>query len=210
MSTTEQSEAELLQRAGIGDQAALDELFSMHRERLRSLVALRLNRKLQGRVNASDVLQEAFLEASRGLDSYLADPRLPFFLWLRNIAGKKLLALHRTHLRTQMRAAGREVTCDYAATEASMAEVAAQLVGREPSPSRAAAHNEACRLVRDALEILDPIDREILTLRHFEMLSNEEAAQVLGIKKSAASNRYIRALRRLQDILVKTGGLSGV
>lgn len=194
--------AELLQRAAAGDELAVNELFSCYRDRLRAMVRLRLNRRLQGRVDPSDVLQEAFLEVSKGLADYLRSPTLPFFLWLRHITGQKLITVHRQHLGAQMRDADKEVSLYRGALpEASSASLANQLLGRLTSVSQAAMRAELQIRVQEALAGMEPLDREILALRHFEMLSNAETAQVLGIKESAASNRYVRALDRLKDIL---------
>ena len=198
---------ELLRRAGAGDSQALSELFTRYRDRLRWMVRLRLNRRLQGRVDPSDVIQEAYLEISKNLPEYLRDPKMPFFLWLRYITGQKLIAIHRRHLGAQMRDADQEVSLYRGALpEANSASLAAHLLGHLTSASRAAIRAEEQVQVQDALNSLEPIDREILALRHFEMLSNEEIAQVLGIKKSAASNRYMRALRRMKGILAAIPG----
>jgi RNA polymerase sigma-70 factor (ECF subfamily) len=194
--------SELLRRAGAGDEQALNELLARYRDRLRFMVRLRLNRRLQGRIDPSDVIQEAYLEITRKLPEYLRDPRMPFFLWLRYITGQKLIGLHRHHLGTQMRDAEQEVSLYRGALpEANSVSLAAHLLGHLTSASRAAIRAEEQIQVQEALNSLEPVDREILALRHFEMLSNEETAQVLGIKKSAASNRYIRALRRIKGIL---------
>lgn len=194
--------AELLRQAAAGDQRAVTELFTLYRDRLRAMVRLRLNRRLQGRVDPSDVLQEAYLEISKHLANYVRAPALPFFLWLRHITGQKLIAIHRQHLGAQMRDADQEVSLYRSALpQASSASLANQLLGRLSSPSQAAARAELQIRVQEALNGMDPMDREVLALRHFEMLTNGEAAAVLGLKKSAASNRYIRALERLKDIL---------
>ena len=199
--------AELLRRAGAGDADALNALLALYRDRLRGMVRLRLNRRLQGRIDPSDVIQEAFVDICKGLPDYLRAPSLPFFLWLRHVTGQKLIALHRRHLGAQMRDAEQEVSlCHGAWPQATSESLAAQLLGRLTSASRAAIRAEDQRLVQEALNAMDPIDREVLALRHFEMLSNEETAQVLGLKKSAASNRYIRALKRLKDILASIPG----
>ncbi len=199
---------ELIRRAAAGDAEALASLFQRHRDRLRTMVRLRLNRRLQGRVDASDVIQDAYLEAVRRLPEYLAAPVMPFFLWLRIITGQKLIEVHRRHLGARMRAAGLEVSLYRGALpEADSASLAAQLLGKLTTASRAAARAENQLLVQGALNAMEPIDREVLTLRHFEMLSNEETAQVLGLSKSAASNRYVRALRRLKEILSAIPGL---
>ncbi len=171
------------------------------------MVQLRLDRRLQGRIDPSDVLQEAYLEISRCLADYLRDPVLPFFLWLRFITGKKLQALHRHHLGTQVRDAGREVSLHRGALpQASSVSLAAQLLGRYTSPSQAAIRAELQVRIQEALNSMDPIDREVLALRHFEQLSNAETAQVLGLKEAAASNRFVRALKRLKTILMSAPG----
>lgn len=196
----------LLTRAAGGDEAALNELFGRYRERLKRMVRLRLNRRLAGRVDDSDVLQEAFLEASRKLGDYLKDRPLPFFLWLRHLTGQKLIEVHRRHLGAEMRDAGREVSLHRGALPAANSmSLAAQLLGRLTSPSQAAVKAEMRIKLQHALNNLDPDDREILALRHFEQLSNVEAAQVLEIETSAASKRYLRALARLQKILREVG-----
>jgi RNA polymerase sigma-70 factor (ECF subfamily) len=202
MSTEEGHSGDLLQRAAAGDEQAVNELFTLYRDRLRAMVRLRLNCRLHGRVDPSDVLQEAYLEVCKGLADYLRAPSLPFFLWLRHITGQQLIMAHRRHLGAQMRDADREVSLYRGALpQASSASLAAQLLGRLTSASHAALRAELQIQVQEALNSMDPLDREVLTLRHFEMLSNDETATVLGIKKSAASNRYVRALERLKDIL---------
>jgi RNA polymerase sigma-70 factor (ECF subfamily) len=193
---------DLLRRAGAGESAALAELFSPYRGRLRQMVRLRLDRRLQGRVDPSDVLQEAYIDLTQQLPGYLARPEMPFFLWLPLLTGQRLMRLHRHHLGAAMRDAGREVAL-YRGTlpQASSTSLAAQLLGRFTSASEAAVRAERQLLLQEALNALDPLDREIIALRHFEELTNQEAATVLGLSKSAASNRYVRALTRLQATL---------
>jgi RNA polymerase sigma-70 factor, ECF subfamily len=200
---------ELLRRAGQGDAEALGDLFSQHRERLRRMVQMRLDRRLQGRVDPSDVLQESYLEMARALSAYLKEPILPFFLWLRMITGRKLQALHRHHLGSKMREAGREVSLYRGALpQASSVSLAEHLLGRLTTPSMAAARAELKLRIQAALNSMDDMDREILALRHFEQLSNAETAQALGISEQAASNRFVRALKRLKSILCSTPGFS--
>jgi RNA polymerase sigma-70 factor (ECF subfamily) len=199
--------SELLERAGHGDPEALGEAFNRHRERLHRMVQLRLDRRLQGRIDPSDVLQEAYLEAARSLAAYLRDPAMPFFLWLRLLTGRKLQALHRHHLGAQVRDAGREVSLHHGALpQASSLSLAAQLLGRFTSPSQAAVRAELRIRVQEALNCMDPIDREVLVLRHFEELSNVETAQVLDLGEAAASHRFVRALKRLKAILTSVPG----
>jgi RNA polymerase sigma-70 factor, ECF subfamily len=202
------SEAEaLLRRAADGDPECWGTLWTLHAPRLRRLVAFRMDQRLQGRLDPSDVIQEACLEAWQHLADYLRDPDLPFFLWLRGIAGNKLRELHRHHLGTQMRDAGREVSI-YRGTmpEASSAALAAQLLGHGTHASEAAIRAEVKVRLQEALNQLDPLDREVLALRHFEQLSPRETAQVLGIKEKAAGMRYVRALRRLKEVLIALPG----
>jgi RNA polymerase sigma-70 factor (ECF subfamily) len=202
----------LIERVQAGDTQALNEIFTRHRERLRRMVDMRLDHRLQARVDASDVIQDAYVEVVERLDEYLRDPRLPFFLWLRLVVGERLLKLHRHHLGTQMRDAGREVALYRGALpQASSAALAAQLLGQHTSPSQAAVRAERVLRLQEALNTLDPLDREILALRHFEELTSAEAARVLEIEEEAAAKRYVRALRRLKKILAALpGGLEGL
>jgi RNA polymerase sigma-70 factor (ECF subfamily) len=198
---------DLVRRAAAGDQEALAQVFAHYRDRLRQMVRLRLDRRLQGRLDPSDVLQEAYLDFARRLPEYAGNPAMPFYLWLRFLTGQRLIDLHRQHLGAQMRDAGQEVSLYRGALpQASSVSLAAQLLGRLTSASRAAIRAETQLRVQEALNAMEPMDREVLTLRHFEMLSNDETAAVLGIRKSAASNRYIRALKRLKDILAALPG----
>src|SRR5262249_1999803 len=197
----------LLERVAAGDQEAWGALLTRHRERLRCRVNLRLDRRLQGRIDASDVVQEAYLTASKQLADYLQNPTIPFHLWLRLITGQKLVALHRHHLGTRARDASREVSLDRGAQpEASSAALAARLLGNEPRPSEVAMREEMTGSLQAALDRMDPLDREVLVLRHFEQLSNAEAALVLEIGASAASKRYVRALQKLKEILTALPG----
>ena len=208
MSGTVNDPSGLLRRLAAGDGAAAAELFAAHRDRLRLMVRLRLDRRLQGRLDPSDVLQEAYLDVARRAPEYAANPTLPPYLWLRFLTGQRLLQLHRQHLGAQMRDAGQEVSLFQGALpQASSVCLAAKLLGRLTSASRAAMRAETQLRVQEALNNMEPMDREVLALRHFEMLSNEETAQVLGLKKTAASARYIRALKRLRAVLAAVPGL---
>ena len=202
--------AELLAQAAAGDEAAVTQLFTRYRKRLKQMVRLRLNRRLQGRIDESDILQEAFLEAAKRLREYLAKKPLPFFLWLRHITGEKLIDVHRRHLGAKIRDAAQEVSLHRGPMPAaSSASLAAQLLGRLTSPSQAAIKAETRLRVQEMLNSMDPLDREIVALRHFEQLSNPEVAQALGLNESAASSRYLRALKRLRDELSHLPGLLG-
>jgi RNA polymerase sigma-70 factor, ECF subfamily len=199
----------LLRRALAGDESALAALFDGYRERLRRMIRLRLDRRLLGQVDSSDVLQEAYLDVRRRIAEYARDPAaMPIHLWLRLIAGQRLTDVHRYHLGSQMRDAGQEVSLHRGPfPQASSISLAAQLLGKLTSASQAAIRVEHKLIVQEALNGMDPIDREVLALRHFEHLSNDETSQVLSLSKSAASNRYIRALKRLKEILSSIPGL---
>jgi RNA polymerase sigma-70 factor (ECF subfamily) len=192
----------LVEKAVAGDDSAWERLMTDHRGRLRRMVALRLDQRLQGRVDPSDVIQESYIDAARRLPGYAANPPMPFFLWLRYLAAQRLAEQHRRHLGAKGRDAGREISLYHGAfPEATTAHLAAHLLGRLTTPSQAAIRVEQRLRLQEALNALETIDREILALRHFEQLSNGEAAEVLGLDKSAASKRYTRALVRLKNVL---------
>src|SRR5262249_26899536 len=185
--------AGLRDQAGAGDGAVWKELSARHRPRLRRMVELRLDRRLQPRIDASDVIQEAYVEAVTRLDEYLRAPSYPLFLWLRLLVGERLMKLHRHHLGTQMRDAGLEVSLYRCALPAaSSAALAAQLLGKHTSPTQAAVRAERMLRLQEALNTLDTMDREVLSLRHFEEMTLAETALSLGIEESAAAKRYIR------------------
>jgi RNA polymerase sigma-70 factor (ECF subfamily) len=204
--------ARLLEQARGGDLAALNEVYARHRARLRRMVELRLDRRLQSRIDASDVIQEAFVDVVRRFEEYVREPNCPLFLWLRLIVGERLLKLHRQHLGTQMRDAALEVSIFRGALPAaSSAALAAQLLGKHTSPTQAAVRAERMMRIQEALNTVDPMDREVLSLRHFEQMTLAETALTLGIEESATAKRYIRALKRLKAILTTMpGGLDSV
>jgi RNA polymerase sigma-70 factor, ECF subfamily len=201
---------ELVRRAAGGEEAALVELFSGNRSRLGRMIRLRLDRRLQGRVAPSDVLQDAYIDMAEKLPAYALRSALPFALWLRMVVGERLLRIHRHHLGAAMRDASREISLHRGAfPEASSASLAAQLLGQMTSPSRAALRAEMRLMLQEVLNAMDPIDREVIALRHFEELRNDEIAAVLGLTKSAASKRYVRAMLRLKAAIGGATGLSG-
>jgi RNA polymerase sigma-70 factor, ECF subfamily len=205
--STQPSDPDLVERLRGGDQQALADLFARYRDRLKRMVQLRLDRRLQGRVDPSDVLQEAYLDVAHRAAEYAANPAMPVYLWLRFLTGQRLLALHRYHLGAQMRDAGLEVSIHRGAVlQASSASLAAQLLGHLTSPTQAAMRAELQLRLQEVLNTLEPTDREVLVLRHFEELTNNETAEVLGIGKTAASNRYVRALKRLKEALIACPG----
>jgi RNA polymerase sigma-70 factor (ECF subfamily) len=197
-------EAELLRSAGDGNGEAMGRLLENHRLRLERILQLRLDQRIQSRINPSDVLQETFIEAAQRLKEYLHNPEVPFFIWLRYLANQRLSKLHRYHLGAQSRSAGREVSIDQAGFASfSSVILARQLVGQLPSASSTLQKAELRKHLEDVLEGLEPIDREILALRHFEQLTNLECSQVLALTPTTANNRYVRALERLRT---KIGG----
>jgi RNA polymerase sigma-70 factor, ECF subfamily len=199
----------MLAQAAAGDAAGWDALVRRFHDRLRRMIAVRLDPRLQGRFDPSDVLQETYLDALGRLPEYLREPKLPFFLWIRYLTGHHLGRIHRDHLGRQMRDPGREVSLYQGAMpEASSAALAAQLLGKESRPSELAARAERMLRLQAVLSQMDPIDREVLALRHFEHLSRVESAQVLKLSEAAAAKRYLRALERLREMLaLLPGGL---
>lgn len=207
---TAQAEATLA-RAAAGDRAAWGALLCDCQERLTRLVAFRLDARLRGRIDPADVVQEVFAEASAHRDDYFrANPVPPLFLWLRGVAANKLLELHRHHLGAHMRDARRELSLDAPrGTEDTSGALCAHLTGGLTRPSVAAARGEVRARLAQALGGMDATDREVLAMRHFEQLTNAEAAHVLGVRERAAAKRYLRALQRLKDILSEMpGGLT--
>jgi RNA polymerase sigma-70 factor, ECF subfamily len=201
----------LVERLREGDRVALTDLFQRYRARLRRMVELRMDARLRGRVDASDVLQDAFLDAATHLDSFLRGTELAPFLWLRLVVSQRLSRYHRRHLGAKMRDAAQEVSLHRnPLPQASSAALASMLLGRLTSPSHAAIRAEQVLQVQEAINELEPMDREVLALRHFEELSRAETAQVLGITEEAGAKRYLRAIRRLKTVLaVRPGGLEG-
>jgi RNA polymerase sigma-70 factor (ECF subfamily) len=192
--TDEDLEVEL--RAGVDD--TLAGLFERCRERLLRMVQFRLDPRLVGRIDAEDVLQESFLEAKKRLQAFRDDTK-PFLVWVRLITQQTMVDLFRKHLGAKMRTAGREVVAPASGTLSGF------FVAHITSPSGAVMREELRQKIEHALASMDEIDREVLLLRHFEELSNKEAADVLGIQENAASNRYVRALGRLKGYLGSLG-----
>jgi RNA polymerase sigma-70 factor (ECF subfamily) len=202
MDQDENNSVDLIRRAAAGEAAALAALWERHRGRLRQMIRLRLDRRLQSRVDPSDVLQEAYLDLADRLTDYARDHPMPPYLWMRLVTGQRLMQVHRRHLGAAMRDADREISLHQGALpQASSASLAAHLLGHLTSASQAAVRAERQLQLQQALNAMEPVDREIIALRHFEELSNGEAADVLGLSKGAASKRYVRAMIRLQAVL---------
>lgn len=171
------------------------------------MVELRLDRRLRSRLDSSDVLQEAYIQAQERLDELLRKPAMPMFIWLRLLTAQKLVDIQRHHLGAKLRDPRREVSLYTGPVpRASSESLAAQLLGQQPTPSSEAIKAERVLRLEAALNDMDATDREVLALRHFEELSSLEVSQVLGIQERAGSKRYVRALKKLQDLLRKSGG----
>jgi RNA polymerase sigma-70 factor (ECF subfamily) len=201
---------ELMDRARRGDKQAQEQLLGQHRDALRRMIALRLDPAIAARLDASDVVQDVLLEASRRLDDYLRNPVMPFPLWLRHLAKDHIIDAHRRHRLAQRRGVDREQPIVPAALAGhSSIELAAQFLDPELTPASAAVQQELQQRLYEAITALDDNDREMILMRHYEQMSNQEVAGVLGLTEAAASMRYLRALRRLKD-LVRITGLPGV
>ncbi|QDT26307.1 sigma-70 family RNA polymerase sigma factor [Gimesia panareensis] len=199
---------EFLNRLQENPEGVLAEEYNRYRDRLWRIVNFRLDQRLLGRVDADDILQEAYLDAATRIEHYLNDPATTFFIWLRTVVGQTLIDVHRRHLGAQKRDVRREVKQKRRVFSASTSfQIADVLLGDLTSPSQAALKEELAKQLHEALESMNEIDREILVLRHFEELSNLEASEVLEIEPKTASMRYFRALTRLRSILVQIPGI---
>jgi RNA polymerase sigma-70 factor (ECF subfamily) len=203
---------QLLALATAGDGAAWGSLLTAHEERLIRMVAFRKDPRLRGRIDAADVVQEAFIQASAHREDFFRAPEMSLYLWLRKIVSNKLFELHRYHIGTHMRDANRDRPLAAPQNWDDTAEALwLHLSGHLTSPSAAAVKREASTRLAEALDRMDATDREVLMLRHFEQLTNAEAARVVGIEERAAGKRYLRALARLREILSELpGGLTGL
>lgn len=194
----------LLLQAEAGDEPAVNALIERHRDALRRMVAARMDRGMAGRVDASDIVQEALIEAHRRLSEYVRDAPMPFHLWLRQIAKDRLIDAHRRN-RAQRRDVGREQALATAArADQSSLDLAAQLCDMELTPAAHVLRKELESRFWLALDQLDESDREIVLMRHQEQLGNGEVAELLGLTPAAAGMRYLRAIRRLRTALGET------
>jgi len=193
---------ELLAHAKRGDPGAVNRLLERHRDALRRIVQLRLDQRIQQRIDVSDIVQDVLVEANRRLREYLARPAMPYHLWLRQIAQDRIIDAHRRHRASAKRSVDRERPLAVpAAGDHSTIELAAQLAGHELTPAAAATQQELAKIVEAAIAKLPDQDCEIIIMRHYEQLSNQESAQALGLSEPAASMRYLRAIRRLKELM---------
>jgi RNA polymerase sigma-70 factor (ECF subfamily) len=191
----------LLEQVQAGDSTAFERLFARHRDYLRRIIELRLDRQVRSRFDASDVLQETHIEASGRLQEYVARRPMPFRLWLRKTAHQRLLRLRRAHADAQNRAVGREVPLPHR----SSVELAQQLLGNGTTPSEKISRQELAQRIRGAMGQLAEAEREVLLMRNFEGLSVREAGCILDLDPGTVSRLHGRALMRLAEILLEGG-----
>src|SRR5436309_9578629 len=200
---------DLLAGAKGGHSEAGNRLMARHRDSLRRMVQLRLDQRIQQRIDVSDIIQDVLVEANRRLQDYLAHPAMPYHLWLRQIAQDRIIDAHRRHRASAKRSVDRERPLAVpAADDHSTMELAAQLSDQELTPATAATQKEMAKLVEAAIAKLPDQDCELIIMRHYEQLSNQEIAQALGLTEPAASMRYLRALRKLKELMVGQSGSS--
>ena len=198
-------ETVLCERAVAGDEVALSELLHRHRSKLRRLIRLRMSPQLRVREDESDIVQQSLADAAASIRRFQPDPDRPFYLWLRHIAITKLNEAVRRHVTTQKREVGREISLHSRQPEASTDSIADILIEQASTGSQNAIRAEQRHMVHMGLDAMDPVDREVLVLRHFESLNTLQTAEVLGLSKSGAGKRYLKALERLREILVEVG-----
>jgi RNA polymerase sigma-70 factor (ECF subfamily) len=193
-----------------GDSSAVNRLMERHRDALRRMIQLRLDQRIQRRIDVSDVVQEVLVEASRRIQDYLANPLMPYHLWLRQIAQDRIIDAHRRHRVSAKRSVDRErPLVAPPAGDHSTVELAAQLAGDDLTPAAAAVQQELAKSVEAAIARLPDADCEIILMRHYEQLSNQEIAQALGLTEPAASMRYLRAIRRLKELMADPNSAIG-
>jgi len=201
---------QLLASAGQGNGAAVNDLLERHRESLRKMVRVRLDRAMARRVDASDIVQDVLIEANQRLSDYLADPRLPFHLWLRHLAKDRIIDMHRQHRGAKRRSLDREQPLAAASNgEHSAFDLAQQLAASELTPAAENIRRELEQRFLVAVDQLEEDDRDIILMRHYEQLGNTEAATALGLSPAAAGMRHLRALRKLRTILGERPSLTG-
>ena len=194
--------SKLLADARAGSEDAINDLLNRQRNVLRRQVQLRLDKRIRRRVGVSDIVQDVLIEANRRLDGYLANPKMPFSLWLRQMARDRMIDAHRRHRLTAKRSVDKEQPLMSPANlDRSSMELDPELIDPEPTPAAAATMKEVSRRVTASMQLLEDVDRDVITLRHFEHLTNSEVAERLGVSEPAASMRYLRAVRRLRAVL---------
>jgi RNA polymerase sigma-70 factor (ECF subfamily) len=209
MSADDDPSPEILKKAAAGDQQVLNELLEVYRAPMRRMIDQRMDRRMAARVDASDIVQDVLLEASQRLPDYVKGPAMPFRLWLRQIAQDRMIDLHRRHRALRRDVLREQPLQNPALADRSSLDLAAQIMDAELTPAAATIRNELQHRFFAALDQLGSDDREIILLRHSEHLGNGEAAAALGLSPAAAGMRYLRALRRLREILGEAPSQSG-
>lgn len=199
----EEDTDQLIRRAADGDRSAADDLLVRHRQRLKYMVTVRLDRRLAGRVDPSDVVQETLIDAARRLDTYLHERPMPFYPWLRGLAWNRMIDLHRRHVSASKRSVDREVH-DLALSDQSADVLAQQLVAPGTDAFHRVVRDEWRERVQRALDQLPDAQREIVLMRHVERMSVAEIAAVIGVAEGTVKSRVFRALARLQGLLSAT------
>jgi RNA polymerase sigma-70 factor (ECF subfamily) len=201
--------AVLIERAKEGNPDAVESLLDRHRDALRRMIQLRLDQKIQRRVDVSDVVQEVLIEAKRRLKDYLDNPAMAFHLWVRQIAKDRIIDAHRRHRVSAKRSIDREQALIVPGdNDHSTMELAGKLCDPSLTPAAAATQREIAKQVELAIGMLPDVDREIILMRHYEQLSNQDIAAVLQLSEPAASMRYLRALRRLRELIDQSSSSS--
>lgn len=194
--------ADLLRDVKDGDSQAVERLLARHRDSLHRMIQLRLDQRIKRRVDVSDVVQDVLIEANRRLKDYLQNPAMAFHLWIRQIAKDRLIDAHRRHRVSAKRSIDREQPMMVAGgVDQSSLDIVGQLCDPGITPAAAATQRELARHVETAIARLGDTDRDIILMRHYEQLSNGEIAAALGLTEPAASMRYLRAIRRLRELL---------
>jgi RNA polymerase sigma-70 factor, ECF subfamily len=188
----------LIERAECGEHAARQQLLERYRGYLRRMISVRLDRRLAARVDPSDVVQDTLIEAARRLDDYLRERPLPFYGWLRQLAGERLIDTHRRHVTSQRRTIAMEQKAPEL-PDASADKLIQKLLAADTSPSNHLIRKERHERLREALASLPQRDREVVVMRHLEQLSTAEIAAMLEISEPAVKSRLLRALIRLRD-----------
>jgi RNA polymerase sigma-70 factor (ECF subfamily) len=191
----------LVERAAQGDAVARDDLLNLHRDRLKRMVAVRLDPRMAGRIDPSDVVQETLAAAEQRLDRYLAEQPVAWYPWLRSLAWNQLIDIHRRHVRAQRRSVAREEPWEKAMSDASATRLAECLPGKTLSPSRQILQQEIQKRVRSLLAELPCRDREIIVMRHLEGMSVREIASILEIPEGTVKSRHFRILESLRRVL---------
>lgn len=191
----------LLNRVRCGDESARQRLLGRHRDRLRRMVSVRMDRRLTARIDPSDVVQDVLVEADQGLTKFLKQPPIPFYPWLRRLAWERLVDLHRQHIRATKRSVTREQVGSLVLPDESALALADRLFDHGSSPSERVLRHELRSRVRHAIDSLAERDREVLVLRYLEQLTTDQTAAVLGITTAAVKARHVRALNRLHKII---------